>query len=399
MHLPSPLTALLTLTFSLPHVLAADKPYSTWMTDSFITRGVPPTRWYTEATLYRGIEAVANHTALPNYFAFLNTSLSSTLTPSGLFRDQWSPTDLQLDHIRIGSTLLYLYTATSSPVYRTAIDFLHSSLTTQYKRTASGGFWHKSPKYPNQMWLDGLFMAMPFYAGYTSLFQPGNTTAWDDILLQFSLVESHCRDAKTGMLRHGFDESKRAVWADAVTGASPLVWIRAQGWYIMALVGVLEWFPREHRGYGMLKGWFLELAKALKREQDGESGGWWLVMGEEYVGRKENYIESSGTAMNTYGLLRGLRNGLFAGTGEEELYLGVARRAYEGMVERFVARNGTGGTLNWEGTVRVGSLDGNGDYKYYTGVPVVENSHIGAGPFILASVEMERANLCGSNRC
>ncbi|KAK0625807.1 cell wall glycosyl hydrolase YteR [Immersiella caudata] len=210
------------------------------------------------------------------------------------------------------------------------------------------------------MWLDGLFMAAPFYAAYTSLFQPTNISAWDDILLQFTLVESHCRDSATGMLRHGYDESKRAVWADPITGASPLVWIRAQGWYIMALVDVLEWFPREHRGYGMLKGWFLELAKALRREQDAESGGWWLVMGREYVGRRGNYIESSGTAMYTYGLLKGVRMGLFEGTGE--VYLQVARRAYEGMVEKFVKRDGRG-MLTWEGTVRVGSLDGRGDYQ------------------------------------
>lgn len=361
MRLPNSLSALVALT--LTPVLANDvKPYSTWMTDSFITRGVSPTRWYTEATFYRGVEAVANHTADPSYLNFLNTSLSTIFSPSGAPRD-WSLTDLQLDHIRIGSTLLYLYTATSSPIYRSAIDFLHNSLTTQYKRTPSGGFWHKSPKYPNQMWLDGLYMAMPFYAAYTSLFQPANTTAWDDILLQFSLIEAHCREPSTKLLRHGYDESKRAVWADAVTGASPLVWIRAQGWYIMALVDVLEWFPREHKGWAMLKGWFLDLAGALRREQDADSGGWWLVMGKEYVGRKGNYIESSGTAMYTYGLLKGVRNGLFDQDDSREVYLDVARRAYEGMVERFVAKNGTGGTLNWEGTVRVGSLDANGDYK------------------------------------
>jgi len=360
MHLHQSPTALL-WALTLPHALAASQPYSTWMTSSFITHGVPPSRWYTEATFYRAVEAVANHTSLPTYNSFLTTSVSSILTPSGPLLN-WSSTDHQLDHIRIGSTLLYLYTLTSSPLYLSALSFLHNELTAVQKRTPSGGFWHKDPKYPNQMWLDGLFMAAPFYAGYTALFEPGNTTAWDDILLQFSLVEAHCRDAATGMLRHGYDESKQAVWADPVTGASPHVWIRAQGWYLMALVDVLEWFPRGHRGYEMLRGWYLQLAKALKREQDGESGGWWLVMDGEYKGAKGNYIESSGTAMYTYGLLKGVRNGLFEER-EREGYLGVGKRAYEGMVERFVKVNGTDGTLNWEGTVRVGSLDGNGDYK------------------------------------
>ncbi|KAK4443217.1 glycosyl hydrolase [Podospora aff. communis PSN243] len=390
-------TNLLLWYLALPaRTLAADKPYSTWMTDSFITRGVPPTRWYTEATFYRGVEAVANHTTtLPNaYLDFLTTSLDAVLTPSGLPRN-WDTTDHQLDHIRIGSTLLYLHTTThpQKPRYRTAVDFLHAQLTTAQKRTPSGGFWHKDPKYPNQMWLDGLYMAAPFYAAYTALFQPDNTTAWDDILLQFELVESHCRDETSGMLRHGYDESKRAVWADPETGASPHVWVRAQGWYLMALVDVLEWFPRQHRGWGRLRGWFLELASALRREQDGDSGGWWLVMDGGYPGKKGNYIESSGTAMYAYGLLKGARSGLFGEGEEREVYVDVARRAYGLMVDRFVARNGTGGTLNWEGTVKVGSLDGKGDYEYYIGVPVVENSLIGVGPFISASVEMERANL------
>ena len=356
------------------HVYAADKPYSTWMTDSFITRGVTPQRWYTEATFYRGVEAVANLTNNNTYQTFLRTSLDAVLTSSGLPRS-WDNADHQLDHIRIGSTLIYLYTTTTpSDKYRAAITFLHKELTTRQKRTPSGGFWHKDPKYPNQMWLDGLFMAAPFYAAHTALFQPGNLTAWDDIALQFALVEKHCRNATSGLLKHGYDESKRAVWADPKTGASPLTWIRAQGWYLMALADVLEWFPREHSGWEVLRGNFVQLARALRREQDPASGGWWLVMDGGYGNGnngkgpgKGNYIESSGTAMYTYGLLKGVRNGLFgSGSGGDEerrAMVEVAKRAYGLMTERFVARNGTGGTLNWEGTVRVGSLDGNGDYN------------------------------------
>ncbi|KAK3346330.1 putative cell wall glycosyl hydrolase YteR [Lasiosphaeria hispida] len=376
----------------VPAIAAADKPYSVWMTDSLITRGVPATRWYTEATFYRGVEAVANLTADPSYHSFLTTSVDTLLLANGTFRG-WDYKDHQLDNIRVGSTLLYLHTRTQSPKYAAAASFLHNQLVVQQKRTPSGGFWHKDPKYPNQMWLDGLFMAAPFYAAHTALFQPSNTTAWDDVLLQFALVEQHCKDAQTHMLRHGYDESLRAAWADRAggTGASPHVWIRAQGWYLMALVDVLEWFPRAHPGYQRLVGWFRELAAAVKREQDPASGGWWLVMDQPYPGQKGNYVESSGTAMYTYGLLKGVRRGLFA-EGEAAGYVEVAKKAYRLMVERFVAKNGTGGTLNWEGTVRVGSLDGNGDYKYYTTVPVVENSLIGAGPFISASVEMELYN-------
>ena len=343
-------------------VAAADKPYSAWMTDSFITRGVTPTRWYTEATFYRGVEAVANLTGNATYTDFLAKSIDALLLPNGTFRS-WDYNDHQLDNIRVGSTVLYLYGLTGAARYRAAADFLHEQLVVRQRRTASGGFWHKDPKYPNQMWLDGLFMAAPFYAAYTALFQPGNTTAWDDIALQFALVERHCRDPATGMLRHGYDESGRAVWADPATGASPHVWIRAQGWYLMALVDVLAWFPRGHAGFAALGGYYLELAAALRREQDAASGGWWLVMDQPYPGREGNYIESSGTAMYAYGLLRGARDGHFGGSDKARPYVDTAKRAYALMIDRFVARNGTGGTLNWEGTVRVGSLDGNGDYK------------------------------------
>lgn len=231
------------------------------------------------------------------------------------------------------------------------------------------------------MWLDGLYMAEPFYAAYTSLFlspsSSGDATAtataaaaensWDEILLQFELVEKHCRNQTSGLMKHGYDGSKKAVWADPKTGASPLTWIRAQGWYLMALVDVLDWFPLEHEGYDKLKGWANQLARALKETQDGETGGWWLVMDGEFGGAKGrergNYVESSGSAMYAYGLLKGVRKGYL----EDDGFKDVARRAYEGLVKRFVkVVNGSGDgqeVLNWEGTVRVGSLDGKGDFE------------------------------------
>ncbi|KAK3367610.1 putative cell wall glycosyl hydrolase YteR [Podospora didyma] len=369
----------------------AAQPYSSWMTDSMIAHGVSATRWYTEATFYRGVEAAHNISGLRTYQAFLASQIDSILAPNGSFRS-WDFQDHQLDNIRIGSAILYLYTLDPQPKYRAAADFLYDQLVHHQKRTPSGGFWHKDPKYPNQMWLDGLFMAGPFSAAYVALFFPPDnaTAAWDDIVLQFDLTEKHCRDSKTGMLRHGYDESLKAVWADKATGASPHVWIRAQGWYLMALADVLDWFPREYAAArGKLLGYFLDLARAVMAAQDAKTGGWWLVMDAPYPGQKGNYIESSGTAMYTYSLLKAVRMGYYADAAERDVFATAAQRAYGLMVDRFVATNGTKGTLNWEGTVRVGSLDAAGDFKYYTGIPVVENSLIGVGPFILASAEME----------
>ncbi|KAK4465024.1 glycosyl hydrolase [Cladorrhinum samala] len=377
---------------------AHSRPYSTWLADSIISANlVPQTRWYSEATFYRGLEAVHNHTSDPKYLDFLTAQIDAVLTPIGdggvAPLKGWDYTDHQLDNIRVGSTILYLHTLSpgkeseAAKKYKAAAGFLHGQLTTQYKRTASGAFWHKE-RYPNQLWLDGLFMAGPFSAAYAALFDPRNKTLWDDVALQFELAEKHCRNKTSGMLKHGYDESGKAVWADKVTGASPLVWIRAQGWYFMALLDVLGWFPRDHEGYAKIKGWFVELAEAVKREQDKSSGGWWLVMDEGYPGREGNYIESSGSSMYTYGLFKGIREGIL----DRGVYGETAERAYKGLVERFVTvRNGTNGTeINWEGTVRVGSLDGKGDYPYYTGINRVQNSLIGVGPFLLASVEWEK---------
>ncbi|KAK3689712.1 putative cell wall glycosyl hydrolase YteR [Podospora appendiculata] len=376
---------------AVSYAAATSRPYSRWMADSMIARpgAVPATRYYGEATFYRGVEAVYNATGDSSYRSYLISQMDAILTANGSFRS-WDYADHQLDNIRVGSVLLYLHSLTHDAKYKAAADFLHDQLVNKQKRTPSGGFWHKDPKYPNQMWLDGLYMAGPFYAQYNTLFNASAAAAWDDVLLQFSLVEKHCRDATTGMLRHGYDESRKAVWADPVTGASPHVWDRAQGWYLMALVDVLDWFPPAHAGHAQLLGWLRRLASALKTAQDGKSGGWWLVMDAPYPGQKGNYIESSGTAMYTYGLLKGVRLGYLAEGGKE--YVGVAERAYQLMVDRFLAKNGTNGTLNWEGTVRVGSLDTTGDFTYYTTVPVVENSVLGFSPFILASVEMEARN-------
>ncbi|KAK0610635.1 glycosyl hydrolase [Bombardia bombarda] len=386
MRLINPLILLTPLAL-LHHVSAAAQLYSTWMADSMIAHGVTATRWYDVATFHRSIEMVYNATSSPTYLKYLISQIDAILHTNGSIKD-WDLTDHQLDNIRVGAVILNLYTLNPLPKYKTALDFLHDQLVNKQKRTPSGGYWHKDPKYPNQMWLDGLYMAEPFSAAYTSLFEAKNTSAWDNIILQFDLVEKHCRNQTTGMLYHGYDESLKAVWADPKTGASPRVWDRAQGWYLMALVDVLDWFPTGHPGYAKLRGYLDTLAKALKTAQDVKSGGWWLVMDAPYPGMEGNYIESSGTAMYTYGLLKGVRKGYLSGDVVEG-YGKVAERAYGLMTERFVARNGTNGTLNWEGTVRVGSLDGNGDFKYYTTVPIVENSLLGLSPFVMASVEME----------
>lgn len=347
---------LLLAIFWINVVFAEHELYSTWMVDSMIAIGITPTRYYTQATFYRGVELVYNKTQDTRYSSFLTSQLDAVLTSNGSFVD-WDYTSHQLDNIRVGETLLFLYGATGDVKYKNAADFLRHQIN-QQKRTVSGGFWHKDPNYPNQMWLDGLFMAEPFYAQYTSMFEPDNATAWDDIVHQFDLIEFHCPNQQTGLRYHGYDESFAAVWANNVTGASPHVWDRAVGWYFMALVDVLDWLPESHPGHSRLLKYFTKLAMGLKRNWDSQ-GGWWLVMDAPYPGMAGNYIESSGTAMFIYGFLKGIREGYL----DKNSYDEIAKRAYDAMVEKFVGRNKTTAMLTWEGTVNVGSLSGNASYE------------------------------------
>ncbi|KAI0835622.1 glycoside hydrolase family 105 protein [Hypoxylon sp. FL0890] len=363
---------------------AASSSYLTWMADSFIQRGVEATSDYGEATLYEGYEAVYALTGDEAYADWYREHIDGPVVlENGTIRN-WNYSFYSLDDYRIGNSILWWYERTHEAKYKEAADIIRQQLN-RHPRTPTGGFWHRAPNYPNQMWLDGIFMADSFYAKWTSLFDAKNETAWDDIARQYDNIEAHTRNRTSGLLVHGYDESKKAVWADPVTGAAPLSWCRAVGWYFMALLETIPLFPESHPGRARLTEYFITLAAALKKAQDEESGGWWLIMSEPYPGAAGNYIESSASAMFTFGWLKGIRLGLLA----EDEYLESARRAYFGLIERFVKVN-EDETLNWEGTVEGGSLGGNATYEYYISVPLEENDHRGAGGFMLASYEMER---------
>lgn len=144
---------------------------------------------------------------------------------------------------------------------------------------------------------------------------------------------------------------------DPVTGAAPHIWDRAVGWYFVSLVEVLDYFPKTHPGYKRTLQRFQSLAKAIKKSQDA-SGGWWLIMDPQYTSDPRNYIESSASAMFTYALLRGIRKGFIPANEYSE----VAQSGYSLLKNEFLSRNANG-TLNWEGTVEVGSLSSNGSFE------------------------------------
>lgn len=329
--------------------------YSKLMTDSMIRRNVKPSYAYDQATLYTSFEDMYEYTKNKTYYDFFRSQMDAVVLEDGKIVG-FNYTYYSLDHYRFGNNLLWWYQKTGEKKFKTAADDIKKTLD-HHPRTASGGLWHRDVVYPNQMWLDGIYMADNFYAKYTRLFQPNNATAWDDIILQYDKIDKVTRRSNN-LLVHGFDESKRAVWADPKTGAAPLIWARAVGWYFMSLLEAIETFPKDHPGRERLIGYFTSLAEGLKRAQDEKSGGWFNIMDEKYKGVKGNYIEASASAMFTFGWLRGLNRGFLPA----EEYSSVAAKAFEGLVKRFVTKNADG-TINFEGTVEVGSLGSNATFQ------------------------------------
>lgn len=297
--------------------------------------------------------------------------------------------DFVLDPLRTGPSFLYLLETTGENKYKTAADIFRSQLNS-HPRTAQGQFWHKL-KYPNQGWLDGIYMGEVFYADYTKKFQPGNTTAWADITQQFTLmfqntIQNATAPNNTGLLYHGYDFSHQTVWASPDRGHSPEVWDRALGWYSMALVDILEIFPRDNPGYQNILTILRTLVPRIRDVAEPASGVWWLVITQP--GKARNYFESSGSAMFVYAMLKALRLGYVQDTADGSV-LRAARKAYDYMIQNWVVQN-SDGTMNWLNTVNVGSLDTTGDFDYYVSQSVDVNDLKGLAAFLLASLEIER---------
>jgi unsaturated rhamnogalacturonyl hydrolase len=233
------------------------------------------------------------------------------------------------------------------------------------------------------MWLDGLYMAEPFYAEWAAEFQEPQDFA--EITHQFVLIDEHARDVKTGLLYHGWDESKEQFWANQTTGDSPNFWGRAMGWYMMALVDTLPWYPENDPGRAQLLEVLRRTVAAVVKVQDPASGLWWQVL--DQPGAKGNYLEASASCMFTYALAKGVRLGYVPRAYEKN-----AARGWSGIQKRFV-RTESDGSVTLTGTVMVAGLGGaehrDGSYAYYVSQPVANNDPKGVGAYLLAASEME----------
>jgi unsaturated rhamnogalacturonyl hydrolase len=365
--------------------VASSGLWSVRMTAALMQRHpVVAEKWdYAAGLALLAVERVADRTHDARYASYVKTNMDRFVQPNGEIRT-YRADELSLDQINQGRLLFPLYARTHDPRYRTAVFLLRDQLRHQ-PRTSDGGFWHKKI-YPQQMWLDGLYMAGPFYAEFAKEF--GDTAAFRDVAHQLLLVARHTRDSRTGLFYHAWDAAHTQFWADSSTGLSRNFWGRAVGWYLMATVDVLDYMPRNDPDRPALLHTFRELASAVARVQDPVTGLWYQVL--DQPSRTGNYLEASGSGMFVYALAKGARLGYLS-----EEYHAIAERGFDGLTRNLV-RVDADGVVSLTGICQVAGLGPSSDrrrdgsFAYYVSEPVVSNDYKGTGPFILAALELNR---------
>ncbi|KAJ0114470.1 hypothetical protein J7T55_010860 [Diaporthe amygdali] len=406
--MPSPRPGvLLTLALALATASASaqnatTKPFSTRMIESAISRqqGIVSSGQST-STLESGVLALSTQAWLELYgssspdqvadFSAYVDDIISSISAEPAFSNATAAALLPLDRLTIAQALLGLEDSPGAGELTAAevltLDTLNSSLALQ-RRNQFGGFWYYV--YPYWSYLDGAASFLPYMA------EPSSAYSTADMLLQITLLYEKCYQNSTGLTAHGYDASKTAVWANNSTGSSPYAWGRALGWYLTGLVNAWEVLTAEGGGCaGSGAGGCADLLAAIRSQAttlmtnlvqyaDEETGVWWQL--PAFPGREGNFLESSSTALYIFSILKGLRLGLVE---DNQPLADVALRAYDYTANEFVVDYGNG-TLGWNGTVIVCSLNSTATYDYYTGRPVVFNAPLGEAAFVWASLEVER---------
>ena len=313
------------------------------------------------------------------YYDFAENFLDYYVFEDGTIRG-FKEEDYNLDNICEGRVLFDVYAKSGKEKYRKAIETLYGQILRQ-PRTHEGNFWHKAI-YPNQVWLDGLYMAQVFYARYTTDLENGAN--YEDIRRQFRTVRERMYDPATGLFRHGYDASKTAFWAGE-DGCSMNPWLRSLGWFSAALIDVTAELKNAPEFVAEMTGIARELAKNLLPYIDEESGMLWQVPNQ--VGREGNYPETSGSAMVAYFYLKGTRLGIL-----DKSYAPVGAKIFESICARYLTE--TDGKLNLGGICLVAGLGPennrrrDGSYEYYISEPIVENDAKGLAPFLMCYTEL-----------
>ena len=292
----------------------------------------------------------------------------------------YSKDKYNLDDINEGRVLFDLYDMTGKEKYLKAIERLHAQIVEQ-PRTNTGNFWHKQI-YPNQIWLDGIYMAQVFYVRY----QLKNGGDISDTLSQIKNVRKYMFSEEKGLCYHGMDCSKSAFWADKQTGLSKNFWLRAIGWFTVALADIIAYTDGSDRDEFISV--FRDVIKGISQYADPETGMYYQVV--DCGGREGNYLETSGSSMIAYAMLKGARLGVI-----DESYAALGRKTFDGICKKYltVSENGElhlGGICLVAGLGPEDNKRRDGSYEYYISEPVVENDAKGVAPFLLCYTEVLR---------
>ena len=361
-------------------LIAQSSPERTAWNVERMRAGLPASWNYIDGCMMTALLSMTDITGDRRYFDFAESFIDSFVSEEGAIRT-FKTEGHTLDDINEGRVLFPLYARTGKEKYKKAADFLRRQLDAQ-PRTEEGSFWHKQI-YPNQVWLDGVYMAQPFAALYEKNFASGD---YSDIFRQISVVRDHMRDGKTGLYYHGYDASKKAFWCDPETGLSKNFWLRAIGWFSVALADLLEILP-DSEGRDGIAAVFRTLMEDVSKFADEATGMYWQVV--DQPGREGNYLESSGSSMLAYAMLKGARLGVL--TAE---YAAKGKKTFDGLVNTCLTFQDGQFCLDHICLVAgLGPEDNrrrDGSYDYYISEPVVKNDAKGVAPFLLCYTEVKR---------
>jgi unsaturated rhamnogalacturonyl hydrolase len=341
---------------------------------------------YTQGMVCDALYAIATRTGRTTDIDFVRQWIDPFITPASTINEKAIPPKYHsLDRLRPGPVLLWLADHTKDPKYLQAARHVAHELDAQPK-TSDGGYWHRST-YPNQMWLDGIYMADVFAVQFGV--RTSQPRYFDEAVRQITLIHRHTHDPKTGLYYHGWDETKTRPWANKETGTSPEFWGRAIGWYAMAMADVLDWLPADHPGRAKVTPLIRDLCTSLLKFQDRDTAMWYQIIDKPTA--PKNYVESSCSLMFAYAMARGAQRGWLPPE-----FLEHARRAARGVLNHKVDLL-PGDRLDLRDTVVVGTLGGQGGfYDSYMKDKLVTNDQKGIGAFMyLSMVFSETANDTG----
>ncbi len=340
-------------------------------------------KWnYCHGLVMQSILQVYDKTGNAKYYDYVYDYADTMVNADGTIKT-YKPLEYNIDRVNTGKILFPILKKTKEERFKIALDHQREQMRT-HPRTKDGSFWHKKV-YPHQVWLDGLYMAGPFLAQYAK--ENNEAALFDDVALQIVDVRKYLYDPQTGLYFHGWDESRQQRWADPKTGLSPNFWSRSIGWYMMAIVDVLDFLPEDHKDRPAIINILQELSASIEKFRDPETGMWYQVT--DLGDREGNYLESTGSIMFIYTWIKGAQKGYL-----DKRYLTKGVQAYDQYLKRFV-KTEADGSLSITDCCSVAGLGGeknyrDGSFEYYISEPIRDNDPKAIGPFIMTSVLLDR---------